>query len=124
MQRDTRNITVAQEHLRASYEEITLAQGSPERSIVLAAIDRARSHLDLVSRRLEQERAMAGRSDVGQSVEQAYSASRLAWQGVHDMLNSPDTLGPQLDAVRQNLLQAQAALERAGEAAPSEALQS
>jgi hypothetical protein len=107
MQKDTRRLTVAQEHLAAAYEEITQAQGQTERSISHAAVGRALNHLDLAWRRLEHERSRLGRSDTGDLVERAFAASRRAWQGVHDVLNDwPDNPASSLDGVRTNVLEA------------------
>jgi hypothetical protein len=123
MQKDTRHLTVAREHLQSAYEEITLAQGNPERSIAEAAVARALSHLDLVTRRLEQERSMAGRGELGQEVEQAFAASRQAWQRAHDVANdwSRSAL---LEEIRQGLTGAIEAVDRAGGSAGAEGIHS
>lgn len=124
MQKDTRNLTVAREHLRAAYDEVTTAQGQSERSIVEAAVRRAITHLDLVSRRLEQEREILGRGATANAVERAFAATRLAWQGLHDLLNDwPDSVARALDPVRVRLLEAAEALEEACRVAgPEEAM--
>jgi hypothetical protein len=121
MQKDKRNLTVAQEHLRSAYEEVTQAQGQAERSMAEAAVGRALSHLDLVSRRLEQERAQVGRNETARAVERAFAASRLAWQGVHNTLNDwPRSVPQALDPVQQNLLEAINAVDAALDTATTE----
>jgi hypothetical protein len=107
MQQDTRRLTVAFEHLQCAYEEIMQAIGQPERSIAEAAVGRALTHLDLVWRRLEHERQKDSRTAVGVEVERAYTASRMAWQGAHDLLNRwPRQHTQALDEVRSDLLEA------------------
>jgi len=107
MQQDTRRLTVAYEHLQCAYEEVMQAIGQPERSIAEAAIGRAITHLDLVWRRLEHERQKDSRTAIGVEVERAYTASRMAWQGAHDLLNRwPRQHAQALDEVRNDLLEA------------------
>jgi hypothetical protein len=123
MQKDTRRLTVAQEHLKSAYDEITLAQGQAERSAAEAALGRALNHLDLVWRRLEHERAQVDGRELAAAVERGYAASRLTWQGVHDILNDwPRSHSQALDAVRMNLLEAMEALDLASIAASEEAI--
>ena len=113
MQQDTRRLTVAYEHLRSTYDEVTLAIGQAEQSMAEAAIVRALSHLDLVWRRLEHQRQLETRSAAGVEVERAYNASRLAWQGAHDLLN--DWLrhhGTKLEQLREDVLEAMDAVGR------------
>lgn len=113
MQQDTRRLTVAYEHLRAAYEEVTLAMGNPERSIAEAAVGRALNHLDLVWRRLDQERQRESRGAAAVELERGYNASRLAWQGAHDLLNTwPRQHSQMLDQVRNDLLEALDAIGR------------
>jgi hypothetical protein len=64
-----------------------------------------------VWRRLEHERPRSGRGEFGQMVELAYGASRLAWQGVHDFRNSRSRAAT-LDGVRNDVLEAMAAVDR------------
>ena len=107
MQQDTRRLTVAYEHLRTAYTEITLAQGQPERSTAEAAVARALSQLELVWRRLEHERQREGRNATGVEIERAYNASRMAWQGVHDILNKwPRQHSQALEQVRNDIIEA------------------
>jgi hypothetical protein len=107
MQQDKRNLTVALEHLRAAYDEITLAQGNPERSIAEAAARRALDHLNLIVRRLEHGRSTLGRDAEGQAVERSYAAAQLAWQAVHDALNDwPRNAALVLDPLRNHLIEA------------------
>ncbi|MGV3723762.1 MAG: hypothetical protein ACO1SX_22920 [Actinomycetota bacterium] len=113
MQQDTRRLTVAYEHLRAAYDEVTLATGQSERSIAQAAIGRALNHLDLVWRRLEHERERETRSATGIEVERGYNASRMAWQGAHDILNVwPRHHAGMLDQLRTDVLEAMDAVGR------------
>jgi hypothetical protein len=113
MQQDTRRLTVAYEHLRCAYDEVTLAMGQSERSIAEAAVGRALTHLDLVWRRLEHERQTAGRTAASIEVERAYTSSRMAWQGVHDILNRwPRQHSQSLDEVRSDILAAMDATSR------------
>lgn len=113
MQQDTRRLTVAYEHLRTAYDEVTLALGQSERSISEAAIGRALNHLDLVWRRLERERERETRSATGVEVERAYNAARMAWQGAHDVLNAwPRQPAGMLDQVRSDVLEALDAVGR------------
>ena len=107
MEQDTRRLTVAHEHLRTAYDEITLAQGQAERSMAEAAVNRALAQLELVWRRLEHERQREGRNAAGVEIERAYNASRMAWQGVHDVLNKwPRQHSQSLDQVRTDILEA------------------
>jgi len=107
MQQDTRRLTVAYEHLRCAHEEVVQAMGQSERSVAEAAISRAITHLDLVWRRLEHERQKDSRTPIGVEVERAYTASRMAWQGAHDLLNRwPRQHAQALDEVRNDLLEA------------------
>lgn len=107
MQQDTRRLTVAYEHLRCAYDEVTLAMGQSERSIAEAAVGRALTHLDLVWRRLEHERQKLGRTATAVEVERAYNSSRMAWQGVHDLMNRwPRQHTQLLDEVRNDILEA------------------
>jgi hypothetical protein len=118
MQNDTRRLTVARDHLRAAYEEVTRAQGQAERSMAEAAAGRALSHLDLVWKRLEHERQVSPRKGSEQAVERAYTASRSAWQGVHNVLNRwPASPAAALDPVREQVI---AALEAVDEAVAQE----
>jgi hypothetical protein len=113
MQQDTRRLTVAYEHLRTAYDEVTLALGQTERSISEAAIGRALSHLDLVWRRLERERERETRSAAGVEVERGYNAARMAWQGAHDLLNAwPRQSAGSMDQVRSDVLEAMDAVGR------------
>jgi hypothetical protein len=83
------------------------AIAQPERSVAEAALGRAVTHLDLVWRRLEHERQKDTRSAIGVEVERAYTASRMAWQGAHDLLNRwPRQHAQALDEVRCDLLEA------------------
>ena len=121
MQKDKRNLTVAREHLRSAYEEITLAQGNPERSIAEAATRRALDHLNLVVRRLEHERSMVERNEIGRSVERGYAAAQRAWQGAHDALNDwPRNAALMLDPMRNALIEALEAIEGVCEGQPDE----
>lgn len=107
MQQDTRRLTVAYEHLRCAHDEVMQAIAQPERSVAEAALGRAVTHLDLVWRRLEREREKDTRSAVGVEVERAYTASRMAWQGAHDLLNRwPRQHAQALEEVRSDLLEA------------------
>ena len=63
--------------------------------------------LDLVIRRLEDERGRIDDRSLAAQVEQAYTAARAAWQGVHDALNDwPRAHSQALDTVRSRLLEA------------------
>ena len=113
MQKDTRRVTVSGEHLQAAYDEITLAMGQAEQSIAVAAVQRAIDHLNLVIRRLEEERARSDRGLAGTEVERAYTAARAAWQGAHDAVNHwPERHSPALDPVRNELIDALDSISR------------
>src|SRR5688572_3701050 len=119
MHKDKRNLTVAREHLRSAYEEITLAQGNPERSIAEAAGRRALDHLNLIVRRLEHERSMVGRDEMARAVERAYAAAQRAWQGSHDALNDwPRNASLMLDPIRNHLIEALEAIDGVCEGEP------
>jgi hypothetical protein len=114
MQDDTRNLTVAREHLKSTYEEVMRAQGWADRDTSLAALNRAVDHLNLVVRRLEQQRNRIDRADAVRAVEKAFAGAQTALQGVHSARNSPETMyGPVLEQVR---LQVNTALEGVEEA--------
>jgi len=123
MQRDTRNLSVAREHLGTALEEITRAQGQAERSMAQASANQAMSHMDLVVRRLETERPQSAKTDIGPAVERGYNAARRGWQSLHDALNNwPDATALSLDSVRTDLQEAITALEEACGIAPGEAI--
>lgn len=107
MQQDTRRLTVAFEHLRCAYDEVTQAIGQTERPVAEAAVGRALTHLDLVWRRLDHERQKDSRSVIGAEVERAFNASRMAWQGTHDLINRwPRQHAQALDEVRKDIVEA------------------
>ncbi|MCC2668985.1 MAG: hypothetical protein K0Q72_1456 [Armatimonadetes bacterium] len=113
MHQDTRRLTVAYDHLRSAYDEINQAIGQSEQSMAEAAASRALTHLDLVWRRLEHERQHETRGAAGVEVERAYNASRMAWQGVHDVLNDwRRKHAATLDQVRTDILEAMDAAGR------------
>ena len=95
MQRDTRRLTVAREHLESAREEITRAQGQAEVSMAQASVSRALGHLDIASQRLELERQFTGRGPDARAVERAYQETRRAWQGAHDAMNQWDLYASQ-----------------------------
>ena len=114
MQRDTRNLTVAREHLNNAHEEITRAQGQTERSMAEQGVRRALDHLNLVTQRLETERSHLGGTNLAPDIESAFVAARHAWQGTHNLLNDwAATGGPVLEQVRRHLRESLDALERA-----------
>ena len=90
MHKDTRALTVAQDHLQNAYDELGTAQGQSERSAAEAAAQRALAELNLVVKRLEHERHVEHEDEIEDAVERAYTAAHAAWQSVHDMLNDWD----------------------------------
>lgn len=111
---DTRNLTVASDHLRAAYEEILRAEGCTERSMVESAVLRTRDHLDLVLRRLEQEATRKETDDIAEMLEQTDSAVEEAWRIAHAI--GAGTREPSMDAleiIRVSLLSALALVEEA-----------
>ena len=78
-----------------------------------AAIGRALIHLDLVWRRLEHQRQTETRTAAGVEVERAYNASRLAWQGAHDLRNDWSRQhATRLSQLREDVLEAMDAVGR------------
>lgn len=125
MQKDTRNLTVSEEHVRSALTEITLAQGNPEQSIARAAAERAMTHLDLVVRRLENERGRLTRTSLETEMEAAYAQAQRAWQGLHDVLNDWEySYRSGLLTVRDDLASCEERLVRLCEAAGREAIHS
>lgn len=125
MQKDTRNLTVSQEHIHTALAEITLAQGNPEKSIAQAAAQRAMAHLDLVVRRLEAERGRLARTSLEADMESLNNLAQRAWQGLHDVLNDWEyASAPGLTTVRNDLVSCEERLIRLCEAAPREAIHS
>jgi hypothetical protein len=114
MQDDKRNLSVARGHLKSAYEEVMRAQGWTERDISGAALDRALDQLNLVVRRLEQQRVRLGRGEVARAVEGAFAGVTLALQGVHDVRNNSSMEhGPLLEQVRTRLAAAIEAVDEA-----------
>jgi hypothetical protein len=112
MQSDTRRITVSREHIEAACEELARAQGSPERSMAEAAVRRALDHLNLVSRRLEEERAVAGRMKHGPAVGEAFRFTQQAWHGVSAIMQDWSA-HTRLGEIRADLTRALEALDEA-----------
>jgi hypothetical protein len=114
MQDDGRNLTVAREHLNAALEEILRAQGQAEQSMAEASVGRALDQLNLVVRRLEQQRTLAGRGDQGRAVERAFAGATTAWQRTHDTRNAGAvTQGSFLEQIRLALGEAIDAVDEA-----------
>src|SRR5687768_14557775 len=114
MQKDTRRLTVARDHLQCAYEEITRAIGLTERSMAEQAAVRGRDQLDMVLRKLQDEAIRAARTDGARPVEQTLSHSRHAWQSLHDALNDWQMSAPKaLDEARNSVLAAIETVETA-----------
>lgn len=82
MQRDTRYLTVARDHLTSALDGLRRARSLNERSLIEAAARRALDLLHLAWRRLDEERARAKRKDIVEPAELAYRAAHAAWQQV------------------------------------------
>jgi uncharacterized protein YecT (DUF1311 family) len=113
MQQDTRRLTVARDHLRAAYDEVTRAIGLTERSMAEQAAQRGRDQLDLVVRKLQDEQIRMGSSDGAEPATRALSAAQHAWQSLHDALNDWEVSAPSaLSGARTSVL---SALEAVGD---------
>jgi hypothetical protein len=110
MQDDTRNLTVADEHLKTALEEISLGAGQTEQSMIRAGAERAVRNMDLVLRRLQQEQSRSSRDAKGAAVDRAFNDSERAWQAIHDFLNTGDG---SLHAIRATLEEAREAVAEA-----------
>ena len=80
--------------------------------MVEGALERARAELDLVLRKLDDERGKWSGSEMGPAVERAYASAQRAWQGVHDCLRAPENtaaLGP----IASGLMEAMGAVDEA-----------
>lgn len=123
MQKDTRNLTVAQEHLRTALQEITMAQGQSEQSMAHAAAQRAMRNMDLVVRRLETERGRLAGTSLETGLEAAFASAQRAWQGLHDVLNDWEYAAQAgLGRVRDDLAAAEQRVTDVCEKAPQEAM--
>ena len=87
MQQDTRRLTVARDHLQAAYDEVTRSIGLSEQSMSQQAAQRGLDELGLVVGRLTDEANYSRARDAGDPAQRALSASRHAWQCLHDALN-------------------------------------
>jgi hypothetical protein len=112
MQKDTRRMTVAREHLVAAVAEVQRAQGQPEQSMREQAVRRALDHMNLVMNRLTQERALSNREAHGGDIEEAFNLAESGWQHLSAMMQDPDAM-TRLETVRQNLGRAVACVEQA-----------
>ncbi len=123
MQKDTRNLTVAQEHLRTAMQEVTLAQGQSEQSMARASAERAMRNMDLVVRRLETERGRLARTSLETELEAAFASAQRAWQGLHDVLNDWEYASQAgLGQVRDDLAAAEQRVTSICDKAPQEAM--
>jgi hypothetical protein len=122
---DTRRLTVALDHLNDAYEELTNAQGQTEQSMGEQAVGRAKNHLDLVLRRLDDEQAQIDDREIRGRVEQANAAAHRAWQSCQDALNDWDYRVRALGAAVLDVQQARETVrEVCGDAAGEPALRS
>ena len=119
MQKDTRRITVSRDHLRSASDELSIAVGNPERSMAEAAARRALDHLNLVTRRLTEERAIAGKMEHGPAIDEAFRCSELAWHAVSESLNHWEHR-ERLPEARQHVTNALHSLDEACELAPED----
>src|SRR5437868_13709448 len=111
MQNDTRNFSVARDHLNDALDVLRRARPQNERSVLDAAARQALDHLHLAWRRLEEERARVKRKDIEEQAELAFGASQAAWQHLHDMLNGKQRLdGPTLEGVSEEIVSALGAI--------------
>jgi hypothetical protein len=120
MQRDTRRLTVAREHLKTAYDEITLAQGQAEQSMVEAAVGRRVRPL-VLQPSPHQVHLVQRAPEISAGVERAYAASRRAWQAIHDFRNLGMPTGrPILDTIRNEVIDALSAVDEVVQTAETE----
>ncbi|MBI3910474.1 MAG: hypothetical protein HY320_06005 [Armatimonadetes bacterium] len=115
MQKDTRRLTVARDHLRSAHEEIRLALDQTDIHVQQSAVRRAVDHLQMArSRLLEQRELVRGETD--EAVHAAYDHTSRAGTAAFSMVDRwPTDPFPDLDTVRGEILAALEQVERACE---------
>ena len=111
MEKDTRRLTVAREHLDTAREELQRAIDNVADEIRQPAVQRAADHLALSQRRLDEERIRWVKNE-GEAVERAFHLAADALQQSQDLLHAwRSNATPALTAIQSTIIEAMGAID-------------
>ncbi len=111
MEKDTRRLTVAREHLDTAREELQRAIDNVADEIRQPAVQRAADHLALSQRRLDEERIRWVKNE-GEAIQRAFGLASDAWQQCMDLQKAwRSNATPALTNIQTTIIEAMGAID-------------